>query len=81
MAPVNQGYLREDEMIEFLNNKKVANLSSNLRSLLVSLFGVVDPEEVIKCEYGVEFTKPDFVITYKGIKFLSYYQSISYKYS
>ena len=68
MAPVNQGYLREDEMIEFLNNKKVANLSSNLRSLLVSLFGVVDPEEVIKCEYGVEFTKPDFVITYKGMK-------------
>ena len=68
MAPVNQGYLREDEMIEFLNNKKVANLSSNLRSLLVSLFGVVDPEEVIKCEYGVEFTKPDFVITYKGTK-------------
>jgi len=68
MPPVNQGYLKEDEMIEFLNNRKVSSLSSNLRSLLVSLFGVVDPEETVTCEYGIEFTKPDFVITYKGTK-------------
>lgn len=64
--PINQGYLKEDEMVEFLNGKTVSSLSDNLHQLLVRLFGVVDPNEKIKCEYCEQYTKPDFKVTYKG---------------
>ena len=65
---ISKGVLHEDEMIEFLNNKKVSTLSSNLYNLVVELFGVVDPNETIYCEHALEYTKPDFVVTYKDKK-------------
>ena len=46
--PINQGYLKEDEMVEFLNGKTVSSLSNNLHQLLVRLFGVVDPNEKMR---------------------------------
>ena len=64
--PISKGSLHEDEMIEFLNNKQVKTLSNNLRNMVVELFGVVDPEETIQCEHAIDYTKPDFVVTYKG---------------
>lgn len=62
---INKGYFREDEMIHFLNNQKVSNLNKSQHELLRVLFGVVEPDEIIKCDYAIEYTKPDFVITYK----------------
>ena len=62
----NEGKLKEDEMIHFLNNHKVSDLSQNLYSMLRILYGVLDPDSIVKCEYGIENTKPDFVITIDG---------------
>ena len=64
MAPVNHGYRKEDEMKTFLNNKVAGTLSQNLRELVINLFGVVDPNGVVYCEDGIDFTKPDFVLSY-----------------
>ena len=58
-----EGYLKEDEIIYFLKNHKVKDLNPNLYSMVKTLYGVLDPEWLIKCEYGIELTKPDFVIT------------------
>ena len=65
---LSKGYLHEDEMIEFLNNKKISSLSNNLRKFIIELFGVVDPDKMVYCEYAIEYTKPDFVVTYDGKK-------------
>ncbi len=66
--PINKGNLHEDEMIEFLNGKKISSLSNNLRNFVIELFGIVDPNETIKCEHAIDYTKPDFVVTYKDKK-------------
>ena len=68
MSPVNHGYRKEDEMKTFLNNKVVSTLSPNLREFVINLFGVVDPNKVVYCEDGVDFTKPDFVLSYLNKK-------------
>ena len=68
MAPVNHGYRKEDEMKEFLHDKVVSTLSENLQNLVINLFGVVDPNGVVTSEDGVDFSKPDFILSYKGQK-------------
>ena len=64
----NDGFLKEDEMIHFLNGKKFRDLSPNLQTLIKMNFGIVEPDEIIICEYGQEHTKCDFVIVYQGKK-------------
>ncbi len=64
--PNNHGKLKEDEMYLSLNNKKVANLSPNLRYMLEEMFGALEVDEVITCTQPEEFIKPDLLITYKG---------------
>ena len=64
--PINKGLLREDEMIVNLNNKKVSELSINLRNLVEALFGALLDDEVITCERMEGSMKPDFAITYQG---------------
>ena len=61
-----QGVLREDEMIFFLNNKKVKELSPNLYTMLQTLYGVLDPDWMVYCENAADLTKPDFVVTVNG---------------
>lgn len=65
---INDGFLKEDEIVFYLDNRKVKDLSNNLKQLLRALFGIVDDEEIVKCEKTIDFIKPDIVITYKGVK-------------
>ena len=62
------GILKEQEMIYALNNKKISELSNNLRNLLRTLYGVLDDNEIVTCEKVDDAFKTDFVITYKGVK-------------
>lgn len=66
--PTNLGNFKEKELIANLHNKKVKNLTNNLRNLVTSLFGVLDDKETIQCYKIEDFIKPDFVIVYKGQK-------------
>lgn len=61
-----QGVLKEDEMIYFLNNRKIKELSPNLYTMLQTLYGVLDPEWTVYCETAADLTKPDFVVTVNG---------------
>lgn len=63
---INKGYKHEDEMIYFMNNKQYKDLNKNLQDMLETMFGIVDPNETIKCEYAIERTKPDIAITFMG---------------
>lgn len=65
---VTRGYYKEDEMIHFLNNKKVKDLQPSLKELVRFNYGIIEPEETVLCEYGKEHTKCDFVISYQGKK-------------
>ena len=62
-----EGILKEQEMIYALNNKKISELSNNLRNLLRTLYGVLDDNEIVTCEKVDDAFKTDFVITYKGV--------------
>ena len=66
--PTNNGIFKEDEMVHHLDNKKVKELSNNLRNLVTALFGVLDEEEVVHCQKTDDFIKPDFCIEYRGKK-------------
>ena len=61
-----EGFFKEDEMIHFLNKKRVVDLSPSLHTLVKMNFGVLEPDEIVTCDYGQEHTKCDFVITYQG---------------
>lgn len=66
--PLNDGNLKEQEIIYALNNTKVSDLSNNLRYLMRSLFGVLDNSKIIKCYKVDDAFKTDFVIEYDGRK-------------
>lgn len=61
------GLLKEDEMVLALNKRTFSELNGNLKRLLNSLFGAIDPCEIILCEKTKDFIKPDFIITCKNI--------------
>ena len=65
---INEGLKKEDEMIYFINGKKINELSNNLASFVKIVYGVVDPEKVVECAYTDEYIKPDFVLTCDGRK-------------
>lgn len=66
--PTNTGNLKEMEIVNHLNNKKIKDLSNNLRSLVQALYGPLEENKKVKCELVEGFIKPDFVITYNGEK-------------
>ncbi len=66
--PINEGNLKEQELIFALNNKKISMLSNNMRWLMRSLFGVLDDNQLIKCYKVDDINKTDFVIEYDGRK-------------
>ena len=66
--PTNQGTFKEQEMVERLNNKKISELSNNLKTLMIALFGVLDDKGLVQCKLIDGSRKPDFVIIYKGQK-------------
>ncbi len=61
---INNGILKEDEFIYFLDGKLGKELSPNLRAMMERLFGIVDPEKKIKCKKTQNYIKPDILITH-----------------
>lgn len=57
------GSLVEDEFVLNLNNKRVRNLTNNLKTLIRDVFGAVSDFSKIKCSRMEDFIKPDIVIT------------------
>ena len=66
--PVNEGNLKEQEVIYDLNNRFVKDISNNMRNLMKSLFGVLDNDYPIKCYKVDDLYKTDFVIEYDNRK-------------
>ena len=67
--PLNDGILKEEEVVFELNNKKICDLSNNLHSFIRSLYGVLSEESKIYCFRSKKETeKTDFVIDYLGNK-------------
>lgn len=66
--PINDGFLREEEMICSLNNHYVSDLSNNMKNLLKHLFGALDESQLVKCSKVDNSNKTDFVIEYDNRK-------------
>lgn len=66
--PTNEGNLVEQEVIYELNNRKIKDLSNNMRNLMRCLFGVLDNEFIVKCYKVDDINKTDFVIEYNNQK-------------
>lgn len=62
----NFGFVNEDEMANGLNNKKVSELSQNLKHMMKNLFGALDDEKEVTCVKTEEPIKPDIIIQYDG---------------
>lgn len=65
---INKGLLKEDEFVYFLNRKKAGALSQNLRGMLESLYGIVDPKLTVYCRKTVDYIKPDIIIKHRSIE-------------
>ncbi|MCR5505384.1 MAG: hypothetical protein K6F07_00085 [Bacilli bacterium] len=66
--PINEGELKEREVIYDLDNHYVRDLSNNMRFLLRALFGVIDDNKLVKCYKVDDVCKTDFVIEYDDRK-------------
>ena len=62
----NPGRFHEDEFVAAINGKRAGDLSHNLKHMLKEIFGIFDPNEILKCELVEHYQKPDFFIEYKG---------------
>ena len=72
---INNGYLKEDEFVYFLDGKKAKDISPNLRTMMERLFGIVDPEKKISCKKTQDMIKPDIIIKHMKIE-----KAVSIKY-
>ena len=68
--PINDGLLVEDEILANLNQKKISELSNNLKFFMRNLFGPLDDNEIVLCNKTDDSFKVDLVIEYKGKVFL-----------
>ena len=68
IMPTNLGNLKELEVVQSIDNKKVKELSNNMRNLVMALYGVLDGNEIVRCQKIEDYIKPDFVIIYKNQK-------------
>ena len=64
---INNGNLKEDEFVYYMNVKKASELNENLRSMMERLFGIVDIEKKVSCERTTGYIKPDIIIKHKRI--------------
>lgn len=68
MRPQNKGFLQEDEVVMSLDKKRYADISYELKPILVSMFGFVDPDDLVYCYKFEDYTKPDFVVEINDAK-------------
>ena len=64
--PINLGNQKEAQMIYALNNRKVGELSNNLKHFITTLFCFVNDNDVIKAYKVDDANKTDFVIEING---------------
>ena len=64
----NIGRLKEDEFVFALNNRKAGDLSHNLKHILREMFGLFEPDDIVKCGLVDHYQKPDFYIEFRGQK-------------
>lgn len=63
MKDTTSGFQNEDELIEYLNNRKIKDLNKNMKDFICFLFGNIDEESIIQATTGKSGQKPDMIIT------------------
>lgn len=67
MGDNTSGFENEDELIEYLNNRKIKNLNNNMKDFICFLFGNIDEENTIEAIPGKSGQKPDMIININNI--------------
>ena len=63
---INNGFKVEEDLEKALDNVRFKNLSNNLKTLIVQLFGEQSGPNKIQCRRTENFIKPDLVISCEG---------------
>lgn len=61
--PKINGYLVEDQIVEELDGIRFKKLSNNMKTMITDMFGVVKPNEKVRCEKTSDYIKPDIKVT------------------
>ena len=64
----NKGRFIETKVVNQLDGSKIKDLDKDSRSLLRSIYGQLEDEEMVRCELVSGYKKPDFYIEYKGVR-------------
>ena len=67
MGDNTSGFENEDELIEYLNSKKIKDLNSNMKDFIFFIFGNIDEENIIQATSGKSGQKPDMIITINNV--------------
>ncbi len=67
MGDNTSGFKNEDELIEYLNSKKIKDLNSNMKDFIFFIFGNIDEENIIQATSGKSGQKPDMIITINNV--------------
>lgn len=67
MGDNTSGFENEDELIEYLNSKKIKDLNSNMKDFIFFIFGNMDEENIIQATSGKSGQKPDMIITINNV--------------
>ena len=62
----NDGFIVEDKIVEAINNKKVSELSDNLKHFVSFVFPLMNKDEKLKCTKPDSLIKPDICIYQKN---------------
>lgn len=63
MGDNTSGFENEDEIIQYLNNRRIKDLNRNIKKFIVFMFKSLDEEDVIYALPGKSGQKPDMIIT------------------
>lgn len=67
MGDNTSGFENEDELIEYLNSKRIKDLNSNMKDFIFFIFGNIDEENIIQATSGKSGQKPDMIITINNV--------------
>lgn len=67
MGDNTSGFKNEDELIEYLNSKKIKDLNNNMKDFIFFIFGNIDEENTIQATSGKSGQKPDMIITINNV--------------
>lgn len=67
MGDNTSGFENEDELIEYLNSKKIKDLNSNMKDFIFFIFENIDEENIIQATSGKSGQKPDMIVTINNV--------------